>query len=135
MKDTPTSGPMPRSSTHHARDTRSSRHSLSTSHRTGQANRLPHLGERKEHLFQIFRRLCQRGELRHGTLTAHTAAGEQHEAIAVAGSVADLVDGEEDRASEIGVGTKRSGDVARQATVEAGAGLGEEEGGTRSEVA
>src|SRR5437773_115358 len=113
MKDTPTSGPMPRSSTHHARDTRSSRHSLSRSQSHGG------LGERKKHLFQVLRRLCQRGELRHGTLAAHASAGEQHEAITVARGVADLVYGEKYGAAAFDMGAKRSGDVARLAKVEA----------------
>src|SRR5580658_5680440 len=47
MKDTPTSGPMARSKTHHALDAMSSRNSLSSSHRNAG------LGERKKHLFQV----------------------------------------------------------------------------------
>src|SRR5213078_4235733 len=47
MNDTPTSGPMARTSTHHARETRSSRHSFSTSHSHGD------LREGKEYLFQV----------------------------------------------------------------------------------
>ncbi len=49
MNETPTSGPIRSSITHHERDAISSRHSLARSQRHGV------LGERKEHLLEIGR--------------------------------------------------------------------------------
>src|SRR5207247_793410 len=81
MKDIPTSGPMPTSSTHQARDTISSRHSLFTSHRNAG------LGERKKHLFQVavfsgpIVRRRQRGQFPHRALAAHAPAAQQDEPV------------------------------------------------------
>src|SRR5437867_9284155 len=47
MNDTPTSGPITTSITHHARETTSSRHSLASSQANGD------LRESKKHLFEI----------------------------------------------------------------------------------
>src|ERR1700693_5495871 len=84
MKDTPTSGPMPMSSTHHARDTRSSRHSLSSRQRNAD------LGERKHHFLQIpiwpgcIVSFGQSGKLADRAFSAAPPAAEQHEAVAEA---------------------------------------------------
>src|SRR5437867_11165461 len=94
MNDTPTSGPMAKSNTHHALDTRSSRHSLSTSQRNAD------LGERKEHLFQaliVSRRVmpgCQHREFRNRAFAAQPPAPEQREAVAGARGAAGLVNRE-----------------------------------------
>jgi len=76
MNDTPTRGPMPRSSTHHDLDTRSSRISLSSSQRNGG------LRERKEYLFQVSTWLRgvvsrrQEAEFRNRTLAAYPPVAE-----------------------------------------------------------
>src|SRR4029453_3713463 len=74
MKVTPTSGPIARRSTHHARDDTSSRYSLSSRCRNGP------LRERKEDLFEIRRRRAMRrrhlGQFVERTLTAHAAAAQ-----------------------------------------------------------
>src|SRR5690348_16582038 len=133
MNETPTSGPMNRSRTHQELDQASSRHSFSTSQRNGG------LGERKEDLLQVFER--QRGAARAGHLCqlldgafpADVAAAEEHEAVAEAGGVADLVDREEQRPASLGVGAQRGGDVADLAEIESVEGLVDEEGGLRRE--
>src|SRR5579872_6972166 len=95
MNETPTSGPMPSSSTHHDRETTSSRHSLLRSQKNGG------LREGKKDLFQEFvsaRHVaggCQRRQLREGARAADAAAGEQDEPVAEARRIADLMDGEE----------------------------------------
>src|SRR5215467_15935010 len=91
MKDIPTSGPIARSNTHHALDTRSSRHSLSRSHRNAD------LGERKKYLFKVpvcFRHImhsCERCQLLNSAFSTHPPTTEQHEPVAEARSVADLM--------------------------------------------
>src|SRR3954465_4778810 len=112
MKDTPASGPMHSSSTHQDRETISSRHSFSRSQKKGG------LRERKEDLFQILRR--RRGTARGGqrrkfgdcAFAAYSAAAEQDEAVADARGLADLVNGEEERAPAGGVPAEGGRDIA-----------------------
>src|SRR4051812_34919647 len=131
MKETPTSGPMNRSSTHQELDQTSSRHSFSSSHRNGG------LGERKEDLLQVFERqgcaasaghLCQ---LLDRAFAANMPAAEEHEAVAEAGRIADLVDREEQSPASGGMGAQGGGDVAGLAEIEAVEGLVDEEGRLR----
>src|SRR5690348_16428575 len=97
MNETPVSGPMPNSNTHHAFDTTSSRHSLSTSHRNAD------LGECKEHLFEVLvlsrgiARRRQRRQFLDRAFAAHTAAAQQHEPVTEARRIADLMYREEKR--------------------------------------
>src|SRR6187549_4037578 len=104
MNDTPTSGPISTSITHHDRDAIRSRHSL----RTSQPNAL---GERKHDLFESGRRGAScAGNLRElveRAFAAGTAAADQHEAIADADGVADLMDRQEQRAPRGGVVAER----------------------------
>jgi hypothetical protein len=92
MKDTPTSGPVSTSITHHERELSSSRNSLSRSHDHGV------LGKRKKNLFEIARigfAGAAYGEIRkflRGTLCANLAAIQENEAIADSRSVRDLMD-------------------------------------------
>src|SRR5271157_1137559 len=119
MKDIPTSGPMPRSNTHHALDTTSSRHSFSTSHRNGD------LGERKEYLFKVLgwpRRVLrcrQRRQFGDRAFAAHPPAAEQHEPVAEARGIADLMNREEERPPAGRVRAQSRRQVARLAQVEA----------------
>src|SRR5215831_698985 len=122
MKVTPTSGPIAASSTHHARDAISSRVSLRSSHPKAIAEFAESVespvfsarsassavaclsGERKEDLFQIVARIaaaCRRcvGQLLERAFAAHAAAAQEHEPIADARGVTNLVDREEHRAS------------------------------------
>src|SRR5882672_4110925 len=103
MNDTPTRGPIRISSTHHARDAISSRHSLPSNVTNGLTAELGErtffsalsafsavsvLGERKEDLFEIVacrRRTARRretGELWQRPFAADAAAAQQHEPIA-----------------------------------------------------
>src|SRR6185295_8467989 len=98
MNVTPTSGPIASSRTHHERDTTSSRHSFRNSHAKAD------LGEGKKDLFEIVAgrwrsgpRRCQRGQLLARALSARAPAAQQHEAIADARRVRDLVDRQEHR--------------------------------------
>src|SRR5436190_20741350 len=86
MNDRPTSGPITTSSTQYARDAISSRHSLANSHTSG-----AWLGERKECLFQRAGAGAG-GQLIERALAADRPAAQQHEAVAHAGGVADLMD-------------------------------------------
>src|SRR5438132_12839813 len=115
MNDTPTSEPISRSNTHQARDAISSRHSLPSRTKNGfnteRAQRAEQslvsacsavsafavLRERKEDLFQI---VCgarcaasrrEARELRQCALAADAAAAQQHESIADASRVANLM--------------------------------------------
>src|ERR1041385_7351994 len=119
MNETPTSGPMPISSTHQARDTSSSRHSFASSQTNGAAPLCAALGERKKHLFEIvgiFRGL--RRQLRYRSLASHASAAQQHEAVAEARRFADLVNREEQRPAAPGMGAQCRGDLARLPQVE-----------------
>src|SRR3954468_102264 len=100
MKDTPTSGPISTSITHQVRDESSSRHSFSISQANGD------LRERKEDLFKRRRTRRIRGarrrmlrELVDGALAADAPAAQEHEAVAHARGVGNLVDREEQRAA------------------------------------
>src|SRR5689334_16239996 len=121
MNVTPTSGPIAASSTHHARDEVSSRVSLRNSHRKATAEldefaenrslsapsadaiRLRGLcasGEGKEDLFEIVARgaaarLGRRRQLLQRSFAARAAAAQQHEPVADARGVADLVNRQE----------------------------------------
>src|SRR4051812_3175376 len=97
MNETPVSGPMRINITHHAREATSSRHSLATS-------TTKMLRERKEDLFEIVRRgraaaAGDRGELGERAFAADAAVAEQHEPIAHARGVVDLVNRQEQRAA------------------------------------
>src|SRR4051794_29173054 len=91
MKETPTSGPMARSSTHQDFEEASARHSFSRSHGIGG------LRERKEDLFQAagssgdIPRRGQCGEFLDRAFTADAAAAEEYEAVAETRRIADLV--------------------------------------------
>src|SRR3982750_2539990 len=98
MKDTPTSGPISTSITHHARDESSSRHSFSISQANGD------LRERKEDLFKRRRTPRIQGARRRmlgkpvdGAFAADAAAAQEHEAVAHARGIGNLVDREEQR--------------------------------------
>src|SRR5215831_16751167 len=113
MKVTPTSGPMPSSSSHQEREASSSRHSFSSSHRKG-AFREGVLCKSKKHLFQILAvAVCQRRELRHRAFAADAPAAEQHEAVAEARGVCNLVNGEKHRAAASRMRANCGGDLAR----------------------
>src|SRR5262244_3035232 len=119
MNETPTSGPMTISITHHAREATSSRHSFSISQMNGV------LRKGKEDLFErgrIRRRRRMgsnaRGEFLHRPLAAHAPAAEKDEAIAYARGVGDLVDRQEERAADRGVRAERRRDLARLAQIE-----------------
>src|SRR5215212_9381794 len=107
MNETPTSGPMTASITHHERDDSSSRQSFSSSQRKGG------LGKRKEQIFQV--RGVRRGSRRRHSLpelldrpfAADAAGAQQDEPIADPRRVADLVDREEQRAARRGVVAQR----------------------------
>src|SRR4051794_8604033 len=127
MNDAPTKGPMPSSNTHHALDTSRSRHSLFTSHQN------PGLGERKEHLFQAgggYRRgnrpwprlvACRREfrEFLNRAFAADAPPAEQHEPVAEARGLADLMNREKERSAACRVCAQRRPNVARLAQVEA----------------
>src|SRR5689334_9534316 len=115
MNETPTSGPIRTSRTHHARDASSSRHSLSSSQTNGR------LRERKEQLFQVrrSRRVGALGELGNGAFAAHAAAAQQHEAVAYACGVGDLMNREEQRATVGGMIAQRGAHVTRLPQIEA----------------
>src|SRR4051794_41185963 len=85
MNDTPTSGPIAASITHQARDTTSSRHSFATSHPNAD------LREGKKDLFEVRGRRVAL-QLRQRAFAAHAAAAQEHESIADAFGVADLMD-------------------------------------------
>src|SRR5947209_5624483 len=97
MNAIPTSGPIANSRTHQARDTINSRHSF----RISQDNAAfrDELRESKKNLFESFiasgrvPRFRQRSELRNCPLASNFSFTQQHETIAEALSVADLMDG------------------------------------------
>src|SRR5436190_22189902 len=109
MNETPTSGPISASITHHAREVSRSRHSFSSSQRKAV------LCKGKEHFLEV--RLAAPGELLDGPFAADAAAAEEHEAIADPRRVADLMNGEEERAAGRRVGAERGADVARLAQI------------------
>src|SRR5579864_5452975 len=117
MNDTPTRGPMASNMTHQAREATSSRHSLSSNQTNGD------LGEGKKHLFEIRRREAARsgsaGQLVPGAFTADAAAAQEHEPIADARRIVDLMDREEQRPPAARVSAQRRGDRARLTQVKA----------------
>src|SRR6266850_2701213 len=127
MKDTPTSGPIPKSNTHHARDTISSRHSLSRSQKNAD------LGERKKYLFQVLGYLRQRVrfrlgcELRHSALATHASTTEQHKPVAETRCVADLMNRQKKRPPAGNACSERGRNVACLAQVETVKGLVDEQ--------
>src|SRR5262245_12061754 len=97
MKAKPTKGPMAASSTHHDREAINSRASFSISHHHAA------LRKRKEHLFEIpcgyrIRGMYERRQFGEGSLAAHPAAAEQHEAIADSRCIGNLMNRQEQRA-------------------------------------
>src|SRR2546430_14247810 len=98
MKETPTSGPISASMTHHERDVISSRHSFFRSHFHAL------LCEGKEDLLEILWKVMSRALARkrrervEGALGNHTAAAQKHEAVADLCGVSNLVDRQEERA-------------------------------------
>src|SRR4029450_7971278 len=119
MKATRTSGPMAKSSTHHARDETSSRHSLPIN------AAIARLGKGKKDLFQIGR-VCPAGggrcrrcrELVDRAFAAHGAAAQQHESIAHPRRVVNLMDREKERPARRRVCAKRCGHVTALAQIE-----------------
>ena len=77
------------------------------------------LGERKEHLFEIPGRFGKSRQLRNRAFTTNLAPVEQDEAVAEVRRVANLVNGEEERAAARAVRTQSERDVAGLAQVEA----------------
>src|SRR5690349_722728 len=95
MKANPTRGPIIQSSTHHAREARSSRHSFSSSQRQRES------GKRKENLFEGRRggpsRASDRGQLGERPFAADSPAAQKNEPIADPRGVSDLMDREKQR--------------------------------------
>src|SRR2546423_2805103 len=143
MNVTPTSGPIASSSTHHAREATSSRYSFRSSQRKADAKAAKGAkknswlffacfalfalndcsGERKEYFFEVVARAAaprsgHRGELLQRAFTARAAATQQHEPIADARGVANLVNRQEHRPPSRGVRAQRLRDVAALAEVE-----------------
>src|SRR5713101_8325997 len=96
MKDTPTSGPINASMTHHGREFSSSRHSFFRSHFHAL------LREGKEDLLKICWQVTagplarKRGERVKRALGDHTAAAQEHETIADLCRIGDLVNGQKE---------------------------------------
>src|SRR6476661_9754631 len=111
MKACPTSGPVIASSSQYAREARSSRASRAISAET--------LRKREEHLLHAAFRdsgvLAEPGE---GPLPHHAAAGEQHEAVAGAAGVGELMDREEQRPPARRLVAENEGRLAGLAQVE-----------------
>src|SRR5580700_871788 len=97
MKDIPTSGPIPRSKTHHAFDTISSRHSFCNSQKNAD------LREGKEHLAKVCKlprpglRPRQSRKLANGAFAPNSPAIKQNEAVAKLGCVRDLMNRKKER--------------------------------------
>src|SRR5258707_1639182 len=97
MKDTPTSGPISASMTHHERELISSRHSFFRSHFHAL------LREGKEDLFEIRWQVMprtlarKRDERVEGALGDDAAAAQEHEAVADLRGIGDLLNGHEER--------------------------------------
>ena len=137
-KATPTIGPVAMTMSHQARDAVSPRHSLANSQAAGRLR--PRVSAARAAFARGRRRAraaaqvsarntseigCHRAgtgarrQLRRGPLAADAAAAQQNEAIADAGGVDDLVDGQDERASGGGAAAQRVADVAGLAQVEA----------------
>src|SRR4051812_6281897 len=129
MKQMPTRGPIASSSAHHDLERTSCLHSLASSQMNGR------LGEGKEDLFQIVvrprwpARQSERLEILERALATHTAAAEEHEAVAQPRGVADLVDREKQRAPARGMALKDGCHVPRLAQIETVEGFVDEERG------
>src|SRR3954466_12137489 len=128
MKVTPTSGPMASSNTHQAREATSSRYSFFSSQRNewnakpakraernvssaGLATFAFPSGKRKKHLFEVGRRRRsarrgERHELIERAFAAHRSAAQQHESIAHARRVRQLMNRQEHRPAGGGVRTE-----------------------------
>src|SRR5260370_42685201 len=119
MKDTPTSGPISASMTHHERELISSRHSFLTSHRHAL------LREGKEDLLEIRLQVMagalarKRGEPVKSPLGDNAAAAQQHETIADLCGVGNLVDGQEECAIRREMPAERCSRFAALAQVQA----------------
>src|ERR1039458_6809305 len=131
MKPWPTRGPIMRRSSQKAREAISSRNSLAASQRN--------LREGKEDLLQPgVGRLTQTGK---GTQFGkrahahHAAAAEQHQAVAHARGIHQLVNRDEQRAAAPGDGAQERHDVAGLAKVQAVEGFVEQQQRLRSEQA
>src|SRR5439155_15809492 len=106
MNVTPTSGPIATRSTHHDRDAISSRISFRSNQRKAflAFSAVKRARERKEDLFEIAvgrgaARGRERRQLVRRALAARSSAAQQHESIADARGVADLMNRQEHRAS------------------------------------
>src|SRR5262252_7053524 len=117
MNEMPTSGPMSASITHQARDASSSRHSLASSHANRSTALTAGLGPRKHGLLEIAAQLVDRA------FPFDASAAQQHEAIAHAGGVRDLVNRQEQRPPRRRVIAERRADLARLPKVEPVEGL------------
>src|SRR4051812_42994756 len=97
MNETPTSGPTSSSITHHARDASSSRHSFSSSQRNGPlGGRRKFLPRRRGFAGGLAARAAA-GDSGARAFAADAPAAQQHEPIADAGGVGDLMNRQEDR--------------------------------------
>src|ERR1700719_883988 len=118
-KDTPTSGPIIASMTHHDRELISSRHSFFRSHFHAL------LREGKEDLLEIrwqavARTLASKRDKRvKGAFSHDTATAQEHEAVADLRHIGDLVDGQEERAIRGKMLSERGSRFAALAQVEA----------------
>jgi hypothetical protein len=124
MKDMPTRGQRAKRSSQKDLEMRSSRVSLMRSQVKGD------LGEGKEDLFQVVAGGAGLGgQFGYGAFAADLALIQQDEAVAKAGGIVDLVDGEEESSAGGGVLAEGGGDVAGLAEVEAFERFIDEEGG------
>src|SRR5215471_2521338 len=98
MNDTPTSGPIAASITHHARDAISSRHSFASSQ----------LSERKKDLFESTTARRSPFQFFERSLAPDAPAAEQDEPVAHALRIGNLVDRQKQRAAGGRVGAQDS---------------------------
>src|SRR6202048_1753393 len=142
MNDTPTSGPIATSSTHYAREATSSRYSFATSQRKEETaegdeiaepnirsalcacSAVPSLCERKKHLFEIVAgaaaaRRSHGGQFLARAFATRAAAAQQHEAIADARRVPNLMNRQKHRPAHGGVGAQRLRHLAALTQIEA----------------
>src|SRR5262249_6185446 len=108
MNAWPTRSPTTTRSSQYERDAESSRSSFASSQR-------PVLGERKKHLFEpgVVLKAGSRTQLGHRSLAHDAPTAEQHEAIANARRVGELMDREKKRAPERRELAERAHHVAR----------------------
>src|SRR5258708_38106114 len=147
MNETPTSGPIATSSTHHAREATSSRYSFATNHDKDETaegaelaennvlfafsafsafSAVPSLCECKNHLFEIVAcaaaaaaRGRHGGQLLARAFAPCAAAAQQYEAIADARRVPNLMNRQEHRPAHGGVGAQRLRHLAALTQIEA----------------